>query len=45
MNEGLDWEYLVYIAKNLPSDIFATCLLMVKNTGGSRLNTRYQHFW
>ena len=37
MNEGLDLNYLVYIAKDLPSDVFATCLLMVKDTGGSRL--------
>ncbi len=38
---GLDWKYLVYIAKNLPSNVFTTRLVMVKNTGGSRLNTCY----
>lgn len=37
MNEGLDLNYLVYIAKDLPSNVFATRLFMVKDTGGSRL--------
>jgi hypothetical protein len=34
----MDWKYLVHITKNLPSNIFATGFLMIKNTGGSCLN-------
>jgi hypothetical protein len=34
---GIDCNYLVHIAKGLSSNIFATCLFMVKNTGRGRL--------
>jgi hypothetical protein len=33
----IGWKYLVHIAKNLPPNVFATSLFVVKNTGGSRL--------
>ena len=39
----MDWKYLVHITKNLPSNIFATGLLVIKNTGGSCLNEYHQH--